>query len=99
MRTLLAVAALSLGGCVTPTVTVQPNSCSSLLPASWKEGVEGADLPEGNTVGDWIVFGEQQTGKLEIANSRTKDSIEIVSRCEERDKLAVKQATRRRFLG
>jgi hypothetical protein len=80
-------------------VTTQSAGCSSLLPADWKQGVTGADLPDGNTVGDWIAFGDAQTGKLDQANERTKASIGIVERCEARDAAAVKRATRRRFLG
>ena len=95
MRTILAVAALSLSACAgTPVVTATPSSCSSLLPESWKAGVAGAPLPDGNTVADWVVFGEQQTGKLEVANGRTRDAITVVERCEARDAAAIKKATR-----
>jgi hypothetical protein len=95
MRTILAASALSLSACAgAPIVTAAPSSCSSLLPSSWRDGVAGADLPQGDQVGDWIVFGEQQTGKLEVANSRTRDAIDIVSRCESRDAAAIKKATR-----
>ena len=90
----IIAAALSLSACATPVVTVSPNSCASLLPQEWREGVAGAELPAGDTVGDWIVFGEAQTGKLEIANGRTKDAIGIVERCEKRDSEAVRRATR-----
>lgn len=96
----VSVLALLLVGCAgTPIVTAMPNSCASLLPQEWKQGVAGAPLPEGDTVGDWITFADQQTGKLDIANDRTKSAIGIVERCEQRDKLAVERATRRRFLG
>jgi hypothetical protein len=98
MRTILAVAALSLSACAAPIVTAQGASCSSLLPETWKQGVAGADLPDGNTVGDWIAFGDAQTGKLDQANGRTKDAMEIVERCEARDRAAVHKATHR-FLG
>lgn len=54
----------------------------------------GADLPGGNTVGDWIAFGDAQTGKLDQANDRTKAAVGIVERCEARDAAAVKRATR-----
>lgn len=83
----------------TPVVTAMPNSCASLLPSEWKQGVAGAPLPDGDTVGDWIAFADQQTGKLDVANDRTKSAIGIVERCEARDAAAVKHATRRRFLG
>lgn len=89
------VAALTLAGCAgTPIVTAMPNSCASLLPAEWKQGVAGAPLPDGDTVGDWIAFADQQTGKLDQANDRTKAAIGIVERCEARDAVAVKRATR-----
>lgn len=52
----------------------------------------GAPLPIGEQVGDWISFGDQQTGKLDQANGRTIDTIDLVSRCEARDAEAVKRA-------
>jgi len=80
-------------------VTASAAGCSALLPPDWKQGVAGAPLPEGETVGDWISFADAQTGRLDIANDRTKATISIVERCEARDAEAVKRATRRRFLG
>lgn len=74
------------------------SACSSLLPAEWREGVPGADLPAGSTVGDWIAFGDAQTAQLDKANDRTRSAIGIVERCEERDRAAVKKA-RRKVLG
>lgn len=84
-----------LVGCAPPTVLSTPNSCASLLPEEWRQGVAGAPLPEGDTVGDWVSFADAQTGKLDQANDRTKASIGIVERCEQRDAAAVKRATRR----
>lgn len=75
-------------------MTTHAASCSSLLPESWKQGVAPAPLPNGNTVGDWIAFGDAQTGKLDQANERTVSAIGIVERCEQRDAAAVKRATR-----
>ncbi len=92
VRPLLAMLALS--ACATPTVLATPNSCSGLIPETWRGGVPGAPLPAGDTVGDWIAFGDAQTGKLDQANGRTKDTIEIVSKCEARDSAAVRKATR-----
>jgi hypothetical protein len=69
------------------------------VPSSWSEGIPGAPLPDDNTVGSWISFGDQQTGRLDQANGRTKDTIELMSRCEARDAAAVKKATRRKVLG
>jgi hypothetical protein len=90
----LATLACALSACAAPIVTTQSAGCSSLIPDSWTEGVPGAPLPEGNQVGDWIVFGDQQTARLDQANSRTKDAIEIQRRCEARDAAAIKKATR-----
>jgi hypothetical protein len=101
MRLILAgLAATFVSGCAAkPVVVTSPSSCSSLLPSDWKAGVAGAPLPEGDTVGDWISFADAQTGKLDMANGRTRDAIGIVERCEARDAAAVKQATRRKVLG
>lgn len=86
---------LMLSGCAAPTVLSTSNSCSALLPAEWKQGVAGAELPTGDTVGDWVAFADAQTGKLDMANGRTRDAIGIIERCEARDAAAVKKATRR----
>ena len=76
MRSIPLLAMLACGACVggPPIVTASAASCSSLLPVDWKNGVAGADLPNGNTVGDWIAFGDAQTGKLDQANDRTRSS-------------------------
>jgi hypothetical protein len=95
MRMILAVTALSLSACAAmPIVTAAPSSCAALLPSEWKDGMAGAPLPGGDTVADWEVFADAQTGKLDQANSRTKDAIGIVERCEARDAAAIKKATR-----
>lgn len=74
-------------------------ACSTLLPASWREGVEGADLPPAvATVADWIGFGDAQTAQLDKANERYDAAVGIVERCEERDRQAIERS-RRRFLG
>jgi hypothetical protein len=95
-RLLIGAVCLTVAtSCAGPTVLSTPNSCATLLPQEWKEGVAGAELPAGDTVGDWIAFGDAQTGKLDVANGRTRDSIGIIERCEARDAAAVKRATRR----
>jgi hypothetical protein len=95
MKLIIILLPLALTACAgTPVVTAMPNSCATLLPQEWKQGVAGAPLPDGDTVGDWIAFGDQQTGKLDIANDRTKSAIGIVERCEARDAAAVKRASR-----
>lgn len=90
----LALATLLLASCAAPTVLATPNSCSSLIPESWALGVPGAELPADDSVGSWISFGDAQTARLDQANGRTKDTIEIQRKCEARDAAAVKRATR-----
>ncbi len=90
----LLVSLVAVTGCSAPTVLSTPNSCSTLLPSSWKDGVAGAELPGGDTVAEWIAFGDAQTGKLDQANGRTKDAIEVVERCERRDSEAVRRSTK-----
>ena len=95
---ILASTMLVLTGCVSAPPIVTPSSaCSALIPDAWREGVEGAPLPPTMTVGDWIVFGDAQTGQLEKANGRTQDTIEIISRCEERDRKAVQRSRPKLF--
>lgn len=95
----VASAIFLLTGCMgAPLIVATPSACSTLIPDSWRAPVPGADLPDGNTVGDWVAFGDAQTGQLDKANGRTTDSLAIIGRCEERDKAAVKRA-KPKFLG
>ena len=99
---LLLPLALATQGCALfaggPPIVATPSACSSLLPSEWLLGVAGAPLPDGGEVGDWIAFGDAQTGKLDNSNDRYRAAVGIVKRCEERDAAAVKKA-RRGFLG
>lgn len=94
VRLLLPLSAmLACAACASaPLIVATPSACSSLIPDSWRTPVPGADLPDGNTVGDWVAFGDAQTAQLDKANGRTVDSLAIISRCEERDRQAVKAA-------
>ncbi len=97
MRRLILLCAMSgLAACASgpPIVTAGSAGCAALLPAEWRAGVAGATLPNGSSVGDWVVFGDAQTGKLDEANGRTRDAIGIVERCEARDGEALKRARR-----
>jgi cytochrome c553 len=100
MRLLLLLPAmLACAACVSAgPVLATPSACSSLLPPDWVDGVSGAPLPDGDTVGDWIQFADAQTGQLDKSNDRYQAAVGIVSRCEERDREAV-QRSRPRFLG
>lgn len=91
-----------------------PSACASLLPDSWSSGVDHTDIPEAAppkpadpagqvnwTLAElkkWTGFGVSEANKLDQANGRTADAIDIVGRCEARDAVAVKHA-KPRFLG
>jgi hypothetical protein len=94
-RLVIILSTFALTACAgTPVVTTASASCAALLPTSWREGVPPPPLPDGDTVGDWVSFGDQAIGKLDVANGRTRDAIDIVTKCEARDAAAVKRATR-----
>lgn len=72
-------------------------ACSTLIPDAWATPVPGTALPEGSTVGDWVAFGDAQTGQLDKANGRTADTLAIIGRCEARDREALKHARPKLF--
>lgn len=95
----LLFATLVCAGCAgAPPIVATPAACSSLIPDSWRKGVPGAPLPEGDIVGDWIAFADAEAAQLDKANGRTLDAIGIFERCEARDAAAVKRS-RPRILG
>jgi hypothetical protein len=75
-----------------PPIVASPSACSTLIPDSWRAPVPGAELPKGDTVGEWVAFADAQTGQLDKANGRTGDAIDIIERCERRDAAAVKRS-------
>lgn len=91
--------ALAAGACVgAPPIVTSQSACSSLLPNEWRGGVEGAALPSQDTVGEWIAFGDAQTGQLDKSNDRYRAAVGIVERCEARDREAI-EAAKPKFLG
>jgi hypothetical protein len=93
---------LALPACVSAplSVTAQPVGCAALLPPEWKQGVPAPEFSgDGTKVGDWVAYADAVTGKLDIANDRTASAVGIIERCETRDQVAFKRATKRRFLG
>lgn len=95
---LLAPIVLVVPACVgAPPIVAAQSACSTLLPPEWVEGVEGAPLPEGQTVGDWIAFADATVGQLDKANDRYRAAVGVVSRCEARDAASVKRSRRGLF--
>jgi hypothetical protein len=94
MRQFLPLSALLLAqACAAgPPIVASPSACSTLIPDSWHKPVPGAEIPNGDTVGEWIAFADAQTGQLDKANGRTADALGIIERCEKRDAAAVKSA-------
>ena len=70
---MLACMAPGLTGCAgaPPIVNASAADCAGLVPADWREGVAGAELPDEATAGAWIAFADAQTGRLDQANART----------------------------
>ena len=96
---ILLPALLSCGACVAgASISSVPSACSSLLPSEWLKGVPGVDISNLATVGELGVALDAMTGQLDIANDRYNAAVGIVSRCEERDREAVKRS-KRGFLG
>ena len=54
-----------------------------------------ADLPRDNTIGEWVAFGDDQTGRLETANDRKNTALWIVGQCESEYQAAVDRLNRR----
>lgn len=52
--------------------------------------------PEGPRV-DWQEFGIRQTGQLDLANGRTRDTISIVEKCNAREAEVAKALAPRTF--
>ncbi|HEY0623164.1 hypothetical protein [Sphingomonas sp.] len=46
-------------------------------------------------MGDWIAFGDAQTGQLDKSNIDKAAAIEVVEACEKRDREAEKKITKK----
>lgn len=93
---LLIAPALMLSACATRIVYNRPASdCSTLIPSPLRSPAPGAPLPSTGTVGDWIAFGDAQTGQLDKSNIDKAAAIEVVEACEKRDREAEKKITKK----
>lgn len=57
-------------------------NCASLIGPTLRAETEAAALPEENTIGGWVSFGDAQTGRLEVAEAKRKAVIEITDGCQ-----------------
>lgn len=71
-----------------PPVILSASDCESLIPESWQKPVPSAPLPTKKTVGQLGVFGDAQTGQLDVANLHITGSHEIHANCEKLQKKA-----------
>lgn len=66
--------------------------CSQLVASQLADDVPGADLPpDGATVADWITFGDAQTGQLDKSNANRRAALDVIRRCEARDRAVDQQ--------
>lgn len=91
--TLLALTLIGLSGSLSACTTAPSNflsapECSRYIPKSWEAGTPSAPLPQDRTVGALAGFGDAQTGQLDVANGRLKDSLDIIHTCEQENKKA-----------
>lgn len=96
---IVGAASAVLTGCVTSgPILAEAGNCSSYIPTAWREPVPGADLPEGNSVGEWISFADREAAQLDKSNGRLADTLHIVGECETRAAKAIERS-RPKFLG
>lgn len=76
-----AACALSVAGCNTVPIHAALD-CSSLVGPTLRAPVSPSPLPSGNTVGEWVAFGDAQSGRLDEANGRKLAVVEIMDACQ-----------------
>lgn len=88
---ILASTAPVLTACAGGPVLAAPTAaCSTLVPSSHRKDVDSAEPPALDAqAGAVWAFADAQTGQLDKANGHTADVLEIVERCETRDRAAV----------
>lgn len=96
LRLLPAMLGFALcAGCVATVATRDVPHCAQLLDASGLlNETAAAPLPVGDVVGDWQVFGLQQTGQLESANADKGGAARLVRTCEDLHREALAAAVR-----
>jgi hypothetical protein len=106
LRSLIATAALfALSGCVSAVVANDVPSCERMIPPGLLEDTPPADMPENRKLPDghddaqpWQAGFVEQTGQLEIANTRAPAVDHIYRECLRMHAERLKKDTRG-FLG
>jgi hypothetical protein len=74
---------------VPSTVTIPVAlDCAGRIPPQLRAEVAPAAPPADNSVGQWVAFGDAQTGRLETANDRKATMLWIVEACEAEERAA-----------
>lgn len=79
------LATWALSGCAGgPSIEMMPIAldCAARVPPQLRAGTPGAAPPAANTVGEWVAFGDAQTGRLEAANDSKATALWIIDQCE-----------------
>ena len=95
LLSLLPLTALLCGSSAcTPGIAISRAAlpCSDLVQGPLAADVAPADLPpDPATVADWQVFGDAQTGRLETSNLYRRAALDVIRRCEARDRAVDQQ--------
>lgn len=76
---MLALLPFAVGACT--AISRNALDCASLIGPALREPTSPAELPSENTLGAWVAFGDEQTGRLEVAETKREAVIETVDRC------------------
>ena len=81
---------------VPSTVTIPVAlDCAGRIPPQLRGDVAPAAPPADNSVGEWVAFGDAQTGRLESANDRKATMLWILEACEAEERAAAARLTPR----
>ena len=91
-------------GCVSTSMYAPKTPCSKLIPDEYRERTEHAAAPLAGavpleTLKNWIAFGVAQTANVETSDDKRIGAIQIIERCEERDRQAIEEADQFDLLG
>jgi hypothetical protein len=93
--------ALTLSACVTTSTTLYAQPCFVQMVEASGLGLKTphARFPQTNTAGEWVDFGNRESGQLDEANARADGIVGIGRACDLREEEAKKKLERKRFLG